>query len=110
MILLRVLNLMFLLGLVARLAGAMAGLILFAPFVGGAWLLTLLAIVGSDPKSAAARPRTQLEREPVRRRRRDAEAGCGLLQRHSLVNRPHQRKPTSQSELGVSVQIHPSPP
>jgi len=65
MILLRVLNLMFLLGLVACLAGAMAGLILFAPFVGGAWLLTLLAIVGSEPKTAAARPRTQLELEPA---------------------------------------------
>jgi hypothetical protein len=60
-----VLNLMFLLGLVACLARAMAGLILFAPFVGGAWILTLLAIVGSEPKSAAAWRRTQLELEPA---------------------------------------------
>ena len=51
MVILRLLNLMFLLGLVACLAGAMAGLIVFAPFVGGAWVLTLLAIVGSEPTS-----------------------------------------------------------
>jgi hypothetical protein len=44
MLLLRLLNLMCLLGLVICLAGAMAGLIVFAPFAGGAWLLTLLAI------------------------------------------------------------------
>ncbi len=53
MILLRLFNLMFLIGLVACVAGAMAGLIVFAPFVGGAWLLALLAIVGSEPNSAA---------------------------------------------------------
>jgi hypothetical protein len=47
MILLRILNLVLLLGLVVCLAGAMAGLIVFAPFVGGAWLLTLLATTGS---------------------------------------------------------------
>jgi hypothetical protein len=46
MFLLRLLNLLFLLGLVACLAGAMAGLIVFAPFVGGAWFLTLPAIAG----------------------------------------------------------------
>jgi hypothetical protein len=63
MILLRVLNLIFLLGLVACLAGAMAGLIVFAPFVGGAWFLTLLAIAGSEPSSPAPQPRTQPERE-----------------------------------------------
>jgi hypothetical protein len=53
MVLLRLLNLMFLLGLVACLAGAMAGLIVLAPFVGGAWFLTLLAIVVSEPNSPA---------------------------------------------------------
>src|SRR6266545_7662728 len=62
MILLRVLNLI-LLGLVACLAGAMAGLIVFAPFVGGAWLLTLLAIAGSDPGSPAPSPTTRPEPE-----------------------------------------------
>ena len=65
MILLRVLNLMFLLGLVACLAGAMTGLIVFAPFVGGAWFLTLLAIVGSQPDSPAPRSGTQLEPRPA---------------------------------------------
>lgn len=61
MILLRLLNLMFLLGLVICLAGAMAGLVVFAPFVGGAWLLTLLAIVGSepDPHQPGSRPEPQ---------------------------------------------------
>jgi hypothetical protein len=63
MILLRVVNLMFLLALVACLAGAMAGLIVFAPFVGGAWFLTLLAITGAAPKSPA--PRTPNEPKPV---------------------------------------------
>jgi hypothetical protein len=57
MILLRLLNLLLLLGLVVCLAGAMAGLIVLAPFVGGAWLLTLIAIVGSDPDSRAPEPR-----------------------------------------------------
>src|SRR5581483_11837580 len=46
----------------------------------------------------------------VRRRRRDAEAGRGRLQRQTILDRAHQRETTSQSELGVSVQIHPRPP
>jgi hypothetical protein len=50
MILLRVLNLLFLLVLVGCLAGAMAGLIVFAPFAAGAWLFSLLATVGSEPR------------------------------------------------------------
>lgn len=54
MVLLRLLNLLFLLGLVACLAGAMAGLIVFAPFVGGAWFFTLISIAGSEPRSTAA--------------------------------------------------------
>jgi hypothetical protein len=70
MILLRVVNLMFLLGLVACLAGAMAGLIVFAPFVGGAWFLTLLAITGAEPHSLAPNPRTQHEPEPAIESRR----------------------------------------
>ena len=55
MILLRVVNLLFLLTLLGCLAGAMAGLIVFAPFVGGAWFLTLLAIAGNEPSARAAR-------------------------------------------------------
>jgi len=57
MIFLRLLNLFLLLSLVGCLAGAMAGLIVFAPFVGGAWFLTLIAITGSDggPTQAARR-------------------------------------------------------
>src|SRR5262245_20515398 len=46
----------------------------------------------------------------MHRRRRHAERGRGRLQRHPLLDRAHQRKPTGQSELGVSVQIHPRPP
>jgi hypothetical protein len=60
MVLLRLLNLMFLLGLVTCLAGAMAGLIVFAPFVGGAWFLTSIAISGCEPHSAAASGRDEL--------------------------------------------------
>jgi hypothetical protein len=58
MVLLRLRNLMFLLSLVGCLAGTMAGLIVFAPLVGGAWFLTLLATVGSEPSPPA--PRTRL--------------------------------------------------
>src|SRR5207248_6807703 len=46
----------------------------------------------------------------VRRRRGDAEGGRGGLQRATLIDRAHQREAASQSELGVSVQIHPRPP
>src|SRR5262245_23424251 len=46
----------------------------------------------------------------VRRRRRDAEGGRGRLQRKPLLDPAHEREPPSQSELGVSVQIHPCPP
>jgi hypothetical protein len=47
---------------------------------------------------------------PVRRRRRHVEGGRGRLQRHPFLDRAHQRETASQSELGVSVQNHPSPP
>src|SRR6266487_838156 len=46
----------------------------------------------------------------VRGRRRDAEGGRGTLQRHPLLDRLDQGETASQSELGVSVQIHPRPP
>src|SRR5207237_7476345 len=46
----------------------------------------------------------------MRRRRRDTESGRGRPQRQTILDRAHQREPPSQSELGVSVQIHPRPP
>ncbi len=46
----------------------------------------------------------------MRRRRRHAEAGRGLLQRHSLLDRADERVAASQSELRVTVKRHPSPP
>src|SRR5213592_2031368 len=46
----------------------------------------------------------------MRRRRRDIEGGRGRLQRRTILDRSHQREPAGQSELGVSVQIHPRPP
>src|SRR5207245_646410 len=46
----------------------------------------------------------------VRRRGRNAEGGRGRLQRHPLLDRLHQGETAGQSELGVSVQIHPRPP
>jgi hypothetical protein len=64
MVLLRLLNLILLLSLVGCLAGAMAGLIVFAPFVGGAWFLTLIAIAGSDGN--APKPAARAQREPQR--------------------------------------------
>jgi len=66
--LLRILNLILLVSLVGCLAGAMAGLIVFAPFVGGAWFLTLISIAGfegSPPKPAPkARFDSQRATEP----------------------------------------------
>src|SRR6476661_6619877 len=47
---------------------------------------------------------------PVRCRRRNAETSSSLPQRAAILDRANQREPTSQSELGISVQIHPSPP
>lgn len=79
MILLRLFNLMLLLGLVACLAGAMAGLIVFAPFVGGAWLLTLLALAGSEPNSSAPRPATRFELQPELESRRVANTAARSL-------------------------------
>src|SRR3954447_6800546 len=80
MILLRMLNLMFLLGLIACLAGAMAGLIVFAPFVGGAWFLTLLAIIGSESSSPAPQPRAQPEREAAIASTRPAYGSSAAIQ------------------------------
>src|SRR6059058_4952627 len=46
----------------------------------------------------------------VRSRGRDAEGGRGRSQRETTLDRGNQGKATGQSELGVSVQIHPRPP
>src|SRR5712691_10765304 len=46
----------------------------------------------------------------MRRRRRNVEGDRGRLQRLAVLDRPHQGETASQSELGVSVQIHPRPP
>ena len=43
-------NVFLLLALIGCIAGALAGLILFVPFVAGAWGLNLMAILTSDPK------------------------------------------------------------
>jgi hypothetical protein len=45
----------------------------------------------------------------MRPRRREVESGRGRLQRETVLDRAHQRETASQSELGVSVQIHPRP-
>src|SRR5436309_4288120 len=46
----------------------------------------------------------------VCRRRRHAESDRRAPQRQTILDRPNQREPARQSELGVSVQIHPCPP
>jgi hypothetical protein len=46
--LLRIANVVLLLALLGSLAGAMAGLIVLAPFVAGAWLLNLTALLGYE--------------------------------------------------------------
>src|SRR6266508_1548897 len=43
------------------------------------------------------------------RRRRDAEGGRGRPQRASLFDRTHERVATGQSELRVTVNLHPGP-
>ena len=46
----------------------------------------------------------------VRRRRRHPEGGRGRLQRHPALDRIDKRVAAGKSELGVTVQRHPSPP
>src|SRR5439155_6751976 len=82
----------------------------------------LLQIGGEKPRRAVRPTRAVQQRlklpaaikpampPSVHRRRRHAEAGCSLLQRTTILDRAHEREPPGQSELGVSVQIHPSPP
>jgi hypothetical protein len=42
----------------------------------------------------------------MRRRRRDAEAVCGLPDRAASLDREHERVPTSESKLGITVKLH----
>ncbi len=46
--LLRLVNVILLVSLVVSILGAMAGLILFAPFLAGAWVLNAFALVGYE--------------------------------------------------------------
>jgi hypothetical protein len=46
--LLRIANIVLLLALVGCFAGALAGLIVLVPFVGGAWLLNLIALTAYE--------------------------------------------------------------
>ncbi len=59
LLVLRVINVVLLLALAACFAGAIAGLIIFAPFVAGAWFLNLMALLGCErlePASSEAVP------------------------------------------------------
>jgi hypothetical protein len=57
---LRTLNTVLLISLVACLAGAMTGLIVFAPFAAGAWFLSTTAVVGLE-REAATRTHATLQ-------------------------------------------------
>ncbi len=48
LLVLRMINVALLLALVTCIAGAIAGLIIFAPFVAGAWFLNLMALLGCE--------------------------------------------------------------
>jgi hypothetical protein len=73
--LLRIMNLVLLVALAGCIAGALAGLIVLAPFVGGAWLLNAVALAGYEE---AARPgwteRASPESAPEPRLRRESHA------------------------------------
>jgi hypothetical protein len=61
LLVLRKLNIVLLVSLVASIAGAIAGLIILAPFIAGAWFLNLMAILGYErlepaPATAASEP------------------------------------------------------
>ena len=75
---LRLINLMFLFALVACLAGAIAGLIVFAPFAVGGWFLTLPAIVGSQPDPSPSRPKDRGRARAVDRSRPPRRPSCRL--------------------------------
>ena len=49
--LLRLVNVVLLLSLVACIAGALAGLIVFVPFLAGAWFLNAMALVGFEERA-----------------------------------------------------------
>src|SRR5262249_41279689 len=71
--------------------------------------------VGRATRAIAKRLRSAPAVEPtmppaMRRRRRHVEGGRRRPQRQAPLDRGHQCNTTAQSELGVSVQIHPRPP
>ena len=69
----RMLNVVLLIGLAGCIAGAMSGLIIFAPFFAGAWWLTTIAIVGLDPAAEAeCQPGPLAATVPPRRLRADS--------------------------------------
>lgn len=48
LLVLRIINVVLLLALVTCIAGAIAGLIILAPFVAGAWFLNLMALLACE--------------------------------------------------------------
>jgi hypothetical protein len=69
------------------------------------------AIKEADQRLARLLARLQPAVPPTMRgRRRHAEGGRGRLQRHPLLDRLDHGQAAGQSELGVSVQVHPCPP
>ena len=46
--LLRIANVVLLISIVGCIAGALAGLIVFVPFLGGAWVLNAIALAGYE--------------------------------------------------------------
>ena len=82
---LRLINLMFLFALVACLAGAIAGLIVFAPFAVGGWFLTLLAIVGSQPDPSPSRPKDRVEPERLTEVGRPADPAAASRRERDTV-------------------------
>lgn len=76
--LLRIANILLIIGMIVCCAGALAGLIVLLPFVAGAWLLNLLALVGYEEaartgRSDVTRKAPQVEtHEPVADAKADA--------------------------------------
>ena len=62
---LRTLNTVLLISLLACLAGAMTGLIVLAPFVAGAWFLSTTAVVGVE-REAERQTLTTLQTSSIR--------------------------------------------
>jgi hypothetical protein len=67
----RITNIVLIIGIVACCAGALAGMIVLLPFVVGAWLLNLMALLGDaeserrEPRAAEAATAPVKDRVPV---------------------------------------------